>query len=394
MYISKIYILFTAEILLVLLAASISLIIYILKRPAQAKPDDSNDETEFEDIDDIDVTGTSYLEFLEHELVRNQTKTSQPDANENTLSDTDADELTETGNDNSTIEQDTTTLLQLRKLFLETEKTATQQSDNEPLFWKKIYSGMQAILEKFSSEENTLIINAQQSQEKVFYIETQGKKVDTEVNKLKDIIYDQENALSSLMKALKETEPHLSEDSALYQELEQQLTQLQQQLNDSKMCMDVLDLENQRLQDEIEKLESKGSTEDMDSSSTENIALLKETMESQSQQIGDLNQTITELKLSAEESERLQSTITQFTQNSKEMMNCIATLEDENENLHDKIRHLENATASDELIDKVKSLEEEVIKKDVQYAQLQDEFSSMEHEYMAMYEKVHGDSSD
>ncbi len=394
MYISKIYILFTAEILLVLLAASISLIIYILKRPRQTKSDDNNDDHEFEDIDDIDITGTSYLEFLEHELVRNQTKASHPEANENTNTDTGSAELTEAKDDNSDVEQDTMTLLKLRELFLETEKTANQQSDNEPLFWEKIYSGMQNILEKFNSEANTLIIDAKQSQEKVFYIETQGKKVDTEVNKLKDIIYDQENALSSLMKALKNTEPHLSEDSVLYQELEQQLTQLQQQLNDSKMCMDVLDLENQRLQEEIDKLENKGSVEDLASDSADNIALLKETMETQSQHIGDLNQTIAELKLSAEEAERLQSTITQFTQNSKEMMNCIATLEDENENLHDKIRHLENATASDELIEKVKSLEEEVIKKDVQYAQLQDEFSSMEHEYMAMYEKVHGDGSD
>ena len=42
---------------------------------------------------------------------------------------------------------------------------------------------------------------------------------------------------------------------------------------------------------------------------------------------------------------------------------------------------------------RIKHLEEELIKKDVNYAKLQDEFSSMEKEYLAMYEAIHGDNS-
>jgi len=34
--------------------------------------------------------------------------------------------------------------------------------------------------------------------ENVFYIETQGKKVNNKINKLKSIIYDQENSINGL----------------------------------------------------------------------------------------------------------------------------------------------------------------------------------------------------
>jgi len=85
------------------------------------------------------------------------------------------------------------------------------------------------------------------------------------------------------------------------------------------------------------------------------------------------------------------------------MMSCITILEEENERLQEEASHTSDGqqeadvetapVSSDEetaaLQSKVSELEEEIIKKDVSFAQLQDEFSSMETEYLAMYEAMH-----
>jgi len=83
-------------------------------------------------------------------------------------------------------------------------------------------------------------------------------------------------------------------------------------------------------------------------------------------------------------------------------MSCIIILEEENERLqasteNEPLTKAENEESTDnEAPDATKTqiagLEEELIKKDVAYAKLQDEFSSMETEYLAMYEAMHGDN--
>ncbi|HEX5635471.1 MAG TPA: hypothetical protein VFY78_00160, partial [Gammaproteobacteria bacterium] len=160
------------------------------------------------------------------------------------------------------------------------------------------------------------------SAEKVFYIETQGKKVDGEVNRLKDIIYDQENTLSDLLKALKhaEAEHKGTENEEFFTALHAQASNFERQLRDAKTCMDVLELENTRLQDELHKLDA--------------------------------------IKPGASESSMDQNS-TVDAQSTRES---------------------------------IKKLEEEIIKKDVAYAKLQEEFTAMEKEYLAMYNAIHGNN--
>ena len=385
---------FTAELILILLAACIILIIYIIKRSSTKT--NSNDEAET-----TTETGASYSEYLEKEILRNESKAQQQNSNKKPAS-------TKKTGPPLPADEKQSQLLELREMFLKTERKSAEHTENENSFWDTLYSGLNDIFAKFqntnteiNTETQQSYIKTENSSEKVFYIETQGKKVDGEINRLKDIIFDQDNTLSSLKHALDGVDQHFSEDNVEFNTLKKELAKFEQQLNDSKMCMEVLEMENDRLQSEIVKLETQsaislGETTGLSS----NMNQLKETLTGQEKQIDILNETIDSLKLNANESETLKSTIKSFARNSKEMMGCITILEEENDNLHELIEDLKKQqhstvtdtdTSSDELRKKVSTLEKEIIKKDVAYAKLQDDYSTMEKEYMSMYKKIHDD---
>lgn len=386
MYISKIYLMFTAEILLVLLALCASLIIYISKRPSSKSTDDSETKS-------TAVMGASYSEHLEKEILRNESKVEQ-----------------QTKQD----EEKQNQLLKLREMFLQAERSSAQHTDNENTFWDTLYSELTEIQQQFKTIETEVIIETEQnfvktenSSEKVFYIETQGKKVDSQINRLKDIIFDQDNTLSSLKHALDGASNHISDDNDELATLKNELDKFEQQLSDSKTCMEVLEMENSRLQTEIEKLEQQVEIQSIvsmgDSTAiSANVNRLKETLSSQELQITEMNNIMDALKLDATDADTLKTTVQSFTRGSKEMMGCITILEEENDNLHQKIEELktqlepngsDSNLAGDEQTQKISDLEKEIIKKDVAYAKLQDDFSSMEKEYMSMYEQIHGDDN-
>jgi len=298
-------------------------------------------------------------------------------------------------------------------MFLKTERSSAEQAENENTFWDTLYTGLKDISLQFKTVETEIAIVTEDSQikteknsEKVFYIETQGKKVDGEINRLKDIIFDQDNTLNSLKHALDGVSSHISDDNEEFTILRSEIAKFEQLLNDSKICMEVLEMENDRLQSEIDNLEhqveAQANISAGDSTAiSKNVNQLKETLSSQEEQITELNNVMDALKLDAKETETLKTSIESFTRGSKEMMGCITILEEENDNLHQKIEELktqlESTTDSDEnvpddkLREKVTELEKDIIKKDVAYAKLQDDYSSMEKEYMSMYEQIHGD---
>ncbi|MFW2372665.1 MAG: hypothetical protein ACN4GM_06045 [Gammaproteobacteria bacterium] len=395
MYISKIYLMFTAEILLILLAICTSLIIFIIKRPGSAKTNDAETEP-------TTAMVASYSEYLEKEILRNESKTEQ----QTRLEQENTEETPETP------DKKQSQLLKLREMFLKTERASTEHTENENSFWDTLYTGLEDIQQQFKTTETEVVIETEQNHvkteqrsEKVFYIETQGKKVDSEINRLKDILYDQDNTLSSLKQALDGASHHISDDNGELATLKNEIDKFEQQLGDSKMCMDVLEMENSRLQSEIEKLEHQVETQNMATVGdttviTANVNQLKETLSSQEQQITEMNNIMDALKLDADDAETLKTTVQSFTQGSKEMMGCITILEQENDNLHQKIEDLKTQLEStnteenipgDELTQKISALEKDIIKKDVAYAKLQDEYSSIEKEYMSMYAQIHGD---
>jgi len=437
MEISLIYVLITAEILVLLLGASITFFILWLRKPAavEAEPQPAVDAES--ELDAIDL-GSTYIDFLDQAMERNSNKLQQAisaEASDAATSDENEgqEEESEDGSDDTSPSptEEQSTLLQAREQFLLIEKEAAEQTEHEIHFWDHIYSGMQNLVEQFTSTETItetdvtteFVVDQQtESKEKVFYIETQGKKIDGEVNKLKDIIYEQENALSSMKKAMESAETDMPEESEALNNIRVQLEALERQLSDSKMCMEVLEMENDRLQEEVDKMEARhgalfeeGENEEEEaeeeSSSMVDLDAMKEVVAQQEAKIDQLLTTIDSLEIEASQADKLRETLSDFTRTSQEMMSCITILEEENERLQEEVAHTpptdEADTAEEESVasestgneevgtlqSKVSELEEELIKKDVAYAQLQDEFSSMESEYLSMYEAMHGDNS-
>lgn len=358
MNIPLIYVLIGAEILLVLLGLCITFAVLLMRKPEQVSNNDKQnlDDTEAEQ-NEINL-GSSYIDFLDQAMQRNTIKISQKiNIEEDEAKEKPKEEPTEKateatpGEPNESGEADKNAapapdekqseLLQAREQFLLIEKAAAENSEHDIKFWDSLYEGLQTIIDKYKSKETvTKTINETgpietESKESVFYIETQGKKVDGEVNKLKDIITEQENALSSMQKAISDAEGELPEDSPSLAALKQQISIIERQLSDSKMCMDVLEMENTRLQEEVDKIDSRHD------------ALFTESEDSP--ETGKESDADSGAETSNDDSDAIKS--------------------------------------------KISSLEEELIKKDVAYAKLQDEFSSMETEYLAMYEAMHGDNS-
>ena len=383
MYIPFIYVLFIAEATLLFLVISVILGI-VVYRNAHKKPTQTPVPVNQKTID----PGHSYIELLDRELTKNTTQTAIVKNSEiSTDQQTPAISITHSE------------LLTIRDLFLNVERTAAEHASNDIIFWDKILTGIKHVANQLKTTEtiiNTVVNKKIETKEKVFYIETQGKKIDGEVNRLKDIIFDQENTLSDLIKSLKKTEDQAGDvkNSIGVTELRAQLGNFERQVRDSKTCMDVLELENNRLQSEINKMQAEKSTS-ADNSEASDVQSMRDTLEKQKQQISSLSQTVDDLKLTAEQSEKIKSTLNDFARSSQEMMSCITILEEENERLT-AISAGAGAEATGDspvLKAQIKKLEEELIKKNVAYAKLQDEFSSVEKEYLSMYNAMHGDNS-
>jgi len=406
MEISLIYVLIIAEIIFVLVGLSITFFILWRRKPKPAEGEPLPIEDSESELDAIDL-GSSYIDYLDQAIEHNSSKLQQTENSK----DDDESELSDTSPLPTEVQ---TELLQAREQFLLVEKEAAEQTEQEVNFWNQIYSGMQTLIDKYKTTEDTSEVESavdekNESKEKVVYIETQGKKIDGEVNKLKDIISEQENALSSLKKALESADTE--DGSPVLAAIKEQLETLERQLSDSKMCMEVLEMENNRLQEEVDKMgnrhdalfEPNEDEETEESTSMIDLDQMKEVMAEQEAKINQLIETIDSLEIEASQAEKLKETLSGFTRTSKEMMSCITILEEENERLQEEASHTSDgqqeadvetaAVSSDEetaaLQSKVSELEEEIIKKDVSFAQLQDEFSSMETEYLAMYEAMH-----
>jgi len=302
MEISLIYVLIIAEIIVVLVGLSITFFILWRRKPKPAEGEPLPVEDSESELDAIDL-GSSYIDYLDQAIEHNSSKLQQTENSK----DDDESELSDTSPLPTEVQ---TELLQAREQFLLVEKEAAEQTEQEVNFWNQIYSGMQTLIEKYKSSEvitevKTTVNVETESKEKVVYIETQGKKIDGEVNKLKDIISEQENALSSLKKALESADTE--DGSPVLAAIKEQLETLERQLSDSKMCMEVLEMENNRLQEEVDKMgnrhdalfEPNEDEETEESTSMIDLDQMKEGMAEQEAKINQLIETIDSLEIEA-----------------------------------------------------------------------------------------------
>ncbi|MDH5392110.1 MAG: hypothetical protein OEY11_02870 [Gammaproteobacteria bacterium] len=99
--------------------------------------------------------------------------------------------------------------------------------------------------ENYEARQATLV-----DSEKSFFVEKKSHKVNTEVNKLKDIIYGQGSKINALLKSLREGNTDMTENSLLQKQLEE----LVESQKETSMCIEVLEMENQRLMEELESI--------------------------------------------------------------------------------------------------------------------------------------------
>lgn len=346
-----------------------------------------------------DPSDNQYIEYLKQEAIHNQERINYLDK---TSSEENEEDKSEAQQQNETRKK----LLIIRNDFIQAEIAASELKQDENRFWQSQYKTMQDIFDKhFSHTEEIInkeeiIVNkiVKESKDTYIQIEPQKQKIDTEVNKLKDIIYEQENSISALSKALKQAaEDHTDKEFAgTLGLLNDQLNQLERNMEESRTCIEILETENERLQEELINFSNMQQVAGNISSDTsepvaqpsENVEQLKASLEQQDQKIEELLDTVNNLELEAQHAEKLRTTLQEFTRNSQEMMGCITILEEENERLLQEIEELKNTIQQltdaddEELQQKLTELEQALIKKDVEYAKLQDNYSALEKQYL------------
>ncbi len=219
-----------------------------------------------------------------------------------------------------------------------------------------------------------LEMRTKRPKEKVVYVDKAEHKVRKEVDKLKSVSDQQKSIISELQGMLE-----MSEDEGMKGEFLTRINALESALSESKMCIDVLENENQSRQEQLEDLlitlddltaRAEGAEEaaeaDVDDVDIDPDDLLAE-VQQQTQTAAATDNDMVELerekldlkrKLAAIEEEQqeltkeleekknkvdeLESVISRFSRESGDVMNAVVTLEDENNRLIDevdKIKH-------------------------------------------------------
>ena len=130
MHIPLIYILFAAEatVIFVLLSIIFGVMLY---RKSRHTPTATIDVTNEQKVVNL---GSSYIESLDHELIKNTTQTSTPINSENT------GEPTPKANN---------ALLKIRESFLKLERSSAEHAGNDIVFWEKMLTGLTTLADHF-----------------------------------------------------------------------------------------------------------------------------------------------------------------------------------------------------------------------------------------------------
>ncbi len=229
-----------------------------------------------------------------------------------------------------------------------------------------------------------------------------SETIEREMAALDDHASEQE----SILKELRAQSEKVSNSSEEMLGFVKQIETLENKLQSIRDESQTLRHENQKLQRELEN--ALGTTKSKDEALEdyrETVDDLKTMVVEQKERIRELNEEMGALATQAQEAEKLQAMIKEFTAKNAEMLMCVYTLEDENDFLRKQIGELlkENqgnagaeaditaAPAADvaPLQEKISGLEEELQKKTDAYTKLQKKFASMEKEYLSMYEEMH-----
>ncbi len=227
-------------------------------------------------------------------------------------------------------------LLGLRTRFLELELEAQALVNNPVQFQDRLSAGFSELMEQLRPEpetvevpvgEDTAAETGEGPANEAEAAEAESRATldthDDEFDRLKQVINNQQDAMSALRAELKAREAEIDDlDSILAKldEFEQHDSELQQ-------CLKVLEQENQRLKAASEAGDGSVTIEKMDPAQLNG---LKSMIGNQQQTIANLQNLIQELAPEASKATELAAAIANVQQANQELNSCVAVLEDEN----------------------------------------------------------------
>ncbi len=294
-------------------------------------------------------------------------------------------------------------LLGFRKHFLEIELEANALVTNPVAFQDRIAAGICELVEIMRPDAETVEAEAEPSEPVGFEEapddsadEAPGRKrIDTseeEINHLKDVINNQQDAMSALRAQL---EGHAEVEGM--EDVLKQLEDFEKQSAELERCLLVLEQENERLK--VAQREGGDAAKTIDPADPAQLTGLKNMVGGQQETIESLRKLIVELMPEASKAGKLEETLGRIQQTNQELSGCVSVLEDENSMLRSElemiVRQLDEQEAQQEeegarpstseqiqeMEIKVQELEALVEFKDATIEELEKQYNALEVKY-------------
>jgi len=240
-------------------------------------------------------------------------------------------------------------LMQLRKQFLELEVEACALEKNPSAFQDRLAAGMSELIEQLRPEPETVTETVPEATDSTSQpdgaaesdIEEEDEKratIDTrdaQVNRLKDVINNQQDAMAALRKELEAREGDIEDLDSILQKLDE----FERQSSELETCLSILEQENERL-----KTASAAGERDSSEADTREPAQLnglKSMMGQQQETINNLQNLIRELAPEAGKAKELEDSINAINRTNQELNGCVTVLEDENTKLRSELEQVQ-----------------------------------------------------
>ena len=242
-------------------------------------------------------------------------------------------------------------LLKFRKRFLEIELEAHALEANPVAYQDRIAAGLCELVEIMRPEAETVeteagssdAIELEEAPDDESESEDERHTIDTtddEINHLKDVINNQQDAMAALRAQLESHSDLEGMDSILAQ-----MEDFEKQSAELERCLLVLESENERLR---ELQNEGGATAKIEPADPAQLTGLKNMVGSQQETIGGLRKLIGELMPEADKAQQLEETLDSIQRTNQELSGCVSVLEDENTMLRNELEEIEKQLAEQE----------------------------------------------
>ena len=269
----------------------------------------------------------SYEQYLRDEVLRNQELIDRAHSAEDAA------------------DREAAGLLEMRKRFLEIELEARKLDANPVAFQAQIADGMKALIDQLRPEPETLSPDTEVAADAQASVEPEGSLEqedsterdrhdthDEELDHLKQVIINQQDAMAVLRAKLTEHEGELEGVSGILEKLHE----FEQRSSELQRCLEVLEQENERL-----KLAKAQGRTGGAGTQPEQLTGLKSMVGEQQQTIAKLQTLIKALAPEASKAKELADAFASVQSANQELNGCVAVLEDENALLRSELEEIQ-----------------------------------------------------